>query len=56
VSRNKLVGIDPEAFQIMDGHLLLQYSKGVQRFQQGYARQSLKANANWPAREKANGL
>jgi hypothetical protein len=29
VSRNKLVEIDVEAFQIVDGKLLLQYSKGV---------------------------
>src|SRR6266478_821509 len=29
VSRNKLVEIDVEAFQIVDGRLLLQYSKSV---------------------------
>jgi YHS domain-containing protein len=29
VSRNKLVEIDVNAFQIVDGRLLLQYSKGV---------------------------
>src|SRR5215831_9317956 len=31
VSKNKLVETDPEAFQIMDGRLLLQYSKGARR-------------------------
>jgi YHS domain-containing protein len=49
VSRNKLVGIDPEAFQILDGRLLLQYSKGVRSdFNKDTQGNLAKANANWP--------
>ena len=49
VSRNKLVEIDPEAFQIMDGKLLLQYSKGVRdNFNKDAIGNLSKANANWP--------
>ena len=48
VSRNKLVEIDPEAFQIVDGHLLLQYSKGVRNdFSKDTQGNLAKANANW---------
>jgi YHS domain-containing protein len=50
VSRNKLVEIDPEAFQVVDGHLLLQYSKGVRNdFNKDTQGNLSKANANWPA-------
>ena len=50
VSRNKLVEIDPEAFQIVDGRLLLQYSKGVRNdFNKDTQGNLSKANANWPA-------
>src|SRR3974390_2169504 len=50
VSRNKLVEIDPEAFQIVDGHLLLQYSKGVRNdFNKDVQGNLDKANQNWPA-------
>jgi YHS domain-containing protein len=50
VSRNKLVEIDPEAFQIVDGHLLLQYSKGVRTdFNKDTQGNLAKANSNWPA-------
>ena len=50
VSRNKLVEIDPEAFQIVDGHLLLQYSKGVRNdFNKDVHGNLAKANQNWPA-------
>src|SRR5438093_1073528 len=50
VSRNKLVEIDVEAFQIVDGKLLLQYSKGVRDDFNKEAKGNLaKANANWPA-------
>ena len=50
VSRNKLVEIDPEAFQIVDGHLLLQYSKGVRNaFNKDVQGNLAKANENWPA-------
>ncbi len=50
VSRNKLVGIDVEAFQIVDGKLLLQYSKGVREdFNKDVKGNLGKATANWPA-------
>jgi YHS domain-containing protein len=49
VSRNKLVEIAVEAFQIVDGRLLLQYSKGVRNdFNQDVKGNLTKANANWP--------
>ena len=49
VSRSKLVEIDPEAFQIVDGHLLLQYSKGVRNdFNKDTQGNLAKANSNWP--------
>ena len=48
VSRNKLVEIDVEAFQIVDGKLLLQYSKGVRDdFNKDQSSNLAKANANW---------
>jgi len=50
VSRNKLVEIDINAFQIVDGRLLLQYSKGVRDdFNKDTKGNLGKANANWPA-------
>ena len=49
VSHNKLVKIDPEAFQIMDGRLVLQYSKSVRNdFNKDTQGNLAKANANWP--------
>jgi YHS domain-containing protein len=49
VSRGKLVEIDVEAFQIVEGRLLLQYSKGVRNDFNKDTRGSLaKADANWP--------
>jgi YHS domain-containing protein len=49
VSRNKLVEIDVEAFQIVDGKLLLQYSKGVRNdFNKDTKGNLNKAEANWP--------
>jgi len=49
VSRNKLVEIDVEAFQIVDGKLLLQYSKSVREdFNKDAAGNLAKANTNWP--------
>jgi len=49
VSRNKLVEIDVDAFQIVDGKLLLQYSKGVLNdFNQDAKGNLAKADANWP--------
>jgi YHS domain-containing protein len=49
VSRNKLVEIDVNAFQIVDGRLLLQYSKSVRDDFNKDAKGNLtKAEANWP--------
>jgi YHS domain-containing protein len=49
VSRNKLVEIDVDAFQIVDGKLLLQYSKGVRDdFNKDMQGNLAKARANWP--------
>jgi YHS domain-containing protein len=49
VSRNKLVEIDVDAFQIVDGKLLLQYSKGVRDdFNKDRKGNLAKADANWP--------
>ena len=49
VSRNKLVEIDVDAFQIVDGKLLLQYSKGVRDDFNKDAKANLaKAVTNWP--------
>jgi|SRR5436190_13555716 len=48
VSRNKLVEIDPEAFQILKGRLLLQYSKSVRNdFNKDPQGNLTKANSNW---------
>ena len=50
VSRNKLVEIDMEASQVVDGKLLLQYSKGVRDdFNKDIKGNLAKADANWPA-------
>ena len=49
VSRSKVVEIDVDAFQIVDGRLLLQYSKGVREdFNKDSKGNLTKANANWP--------
>jgi YHS domain-containing protein len=49
VSRGKLVEIDVNAFQIVDGRLLLQYSKGVRDdFNQDGKGNLSKAESNWP--------
>jgi hypothetical protein len=49
VSRNKLVEIDVDAFQIVDGRLLLQYNKGIRDDFSKDAKGNLaKASANWP--------
>ena len=50
VSRGKLVEIDVEAFQVVAGKLLLQYSKGVREdFNRDASGNLAKAHANWPA-------
>jgi YHS domain-containing protein len=49
VSRNKLIEIDVNAFQIVDGRLLMQYSKGVRSDFNKDAKSNLaKADTNWP--------
>ena len=49
VSRDKLVEIDVNAFQVVDGRLLLQYSKDVQgKFNADPKGNLDKADANWP--------
>jgi YHS domain-containing protein len=49
VSRNKLVGVDVEAFQILNGRLLLQYSKGVRNdFNKDPQGNLTRADQNWP--------
>ena len=53
MSKGKLVEIDVEAFQIVDGRLLLQYSKGVrEKFNKDTAGSLKKADANWPTLNK----
>ena len=50
VSKDKLVEIDVDAFQIVDGKLLLQYSKSVrEKFNQDAKGNLAKADGNWPA-------
>ena len=49
LSKGKLVEIDVDAFQIVDGRLLLQYSKGVRDdFNKDTKGNLAKAEANWP--------
>jgi len=49
VSRKKLVEIDVNAFQIVDGKLLMQYSTGVRDdFNEDVKGNLAKADANWP--------
>ena len=49
VSRGKLVEIDVDAFQVVGGRLLLQYSKGVRSdFNKDAAGNLKKAETNWP--------
>jgi YHS domain-containing protein len=48
VSKGSLVEIDPAAFQIVEGKLLLQYSKGIlEKFNKDQAACLSKADANW---------
>jgi YHS domain-containing protein len=49
LSKGKLVEIDVDAFQIVNGRLLLQYSKGVRDdFNKDTKGNLAKAEANWP--------
>jgi len=56
VSRNKLVEIDVAAFQIVDGRLLLQYSKDVrEKFNKDTRGNLEQATANWAGLLDKNG-
>ena len=56
VSKGRLIEIDPAAFQIVDGRLLLQYSKGVRDdFNKDAAGNLKKAEENWPKRVEKKG-
>ncbi|MFO1475326.1 MAG: YHS domain-containing (seleno)protein [Verrucomicrobiota bacterium] len=56
VSKNKLVDIDVDAFQIVDGKLLLQYSKGARdNFNKDPKGNLSKAESNWPGLLEKNG-
>ena len=49
VSRGSLIEIDPFAFQVVNGMLLLQYSKGVMvKFNKDQTACLQKAETNWP--------
>ncbi len=49
VSRGKTAKIDPTAFEIVDGRLLLQYDHSILKtFNKGTAGNLAKADANWP--------
>ncbi|MBZ0112002.1 MAG: YHS domain-containing protein [Thermoanaerobaculia bacterium] len=49
VAKGKMVGIDPEAWQIVDDKLYLQYSKKVQKqWQEDIPGFITKADENWP--------
>ena len=55
VSKDKLVEIDVNAFQIVDGKLLLQYSKSIRdKFNKDSKGNLAKADANWPALVEKN--
>jgi len=56
LSRGSLVEIDPAAFQIVNGRLLLQYSKGImEKFNKDAAVNLGKADQNWPLLEEKKG-
>ena len=49
VSKGYTVKIEPDAFQVVDGRLLLQYDKSVrEKFQKDTQGNLKKADANWP--------
>jgi YHS domain-containing protein len=55
VAKDKLVEIDVNAFQIVDGKLLLQYSKSIRdKFNKDTKGNLAKADANWPALVEKN--
>lgn len=57
VSRNKLAPIDVDAFQIVDGKLMLQYSKSIRdSFNEDQKGNLNKANQNWPGLVDKKGM
>lgn len=56
VSRGYTASIDPDAFQIVDGRLLLQYSKGARdKFNKDTHGNLKLADQNWPGLVEKNG-
>jgi len=56
VSKGTLASIDPEAFQIVDGRLMLQYSQGIlKRWNRDPEGRLEKAEKNWPEILEDNG-
>jgi YHS domain-containing protein len=56
LSRGSLIEIDPMAFQIVNGRLLLQYSKGVmEKFNKDATTNLQKADQNWPILQEKKG-
>lgn len=50
VSRDSVIPVDPTVFQIVEGQLLLQYSKGVMaKFNKDQEGNLSKATMNWPS-------
>ena len=48
-SRNYIAGVDPHAFDVVDGKLYLNFSKGIQkRWQRGRAGNIKSGDQNWP--------
>jgi YHS domain-containing protein len=49
VSKNSTAKIEPDAFQIVNGRLLLQYDKGIrEKFSRDTSGNLAKADTNWP--------
>ena len=56
LSKNKLVPIEVDAFQIVNGRLLLQYDKGIRdKFNKDVPGNLKLADANWPGLVSAKG-
>jgi YHS domain-containing protein len=56
VSNNKTADVDPEAFVIQDGRLILQYSKSIlKKWNQDPAKRLESADKNWPGIADKNG-
>ena len=56
VSKNKLVPIEVDAFQVVNGRLLLQYDKGIRdKFNKDTAGNLKLADTNWPGLVSSKG-